>query len=461
VVGGERASVVVVVVASMPEPVEPTTLAGRQAGRQAQNTRHLPTPPPMQALKTAKRRVVQKAAEAMGSTQRTGLDATEFNVAVTEFKGMEADLKQILDHVRATKESTAKWTAGNVALSDSLAQFFETDDGASSLREASRELKRSTGHGHDVVQRSVAKHIEDSAIAPLTQLLNETFPGLKKRIADHNNLKTDYSSYVRRLEGLKEKPVDDPERMKFQQKHDKALAEYESVHRNLMNDLRELHNERHARVRRTLVTLMAAQAELQSQLAADLNRVLTNIDKGDVGLLRKDIADLISAGGPPQTAGTAAEGSSKSMLGVLGGLVGGGNRARGGSVEKSPKGSEDAKSPNAAVSSISPNNAKTASNNHVAGGRDDNGNGGGANPFGGDWTTASAPPPALDAAPRKIMAIALFDYNGLDDGDLSFLAGDVITVVEKIDEGWWRGKASRGGEGVFPSNFVKEQPTPP
>ncbi|TFK36792.1 hypothetical protein BDQ12DRAFT_633018 [Crucibulum laeve] len=53
-------------------------------------------------------------------------------------------------------------------------------------------------------------------------------------------------------------------------------------------------------------------------------------------------------------------------------------------------------------------------------------------------------------------AIALFDFQAVESGDLSFSKGDVITITRKSDsnDDWWTGKI-HGREGIFPANFVE------
>ncbi|GJE86500.1 SYLF-domain-containing protein [Phanerochaete sordida] len=53
-------------------------------------------------------------------------------------------------------------------------------------------------------------------------------------------------------------------------------------------------------------------------------------------------------------------------------------------------------------------------------------------------------------------AIALFDFNAVQSGDLSFKKGQVITVTEMSDntDTWWSGKVD-GRTGSFPANFVE------
>ncbi|KAG2023136.1 SH3 domain-containing protein [Coprinopsis cinerea AmutBmut pab1-1] len=53
-------------------------------------------------------------------------------------------------------------------------------------------------------------------------------------------------------------------------------------------------------------------------------------------------------------------------------------------------------------------------------------------------------------------AIALFDFDAVESGDLSFSKGDVITVTKMTDmvDDWWTGKLN-GRQGIFPANFVE------
>jgi len=53
-------------------------------------------------------------------------------------------------------------------------------------------------------------------------------------------------------------------------------------------------------------------------------------------------------------------------------------------------------------------------------------------------------------------AIALFDFNAVEPGDLSFSKGQVITVTEKssTSDTWWKGTIE-GRVGIFPANFVE------
>ncbi|XP_057665083.1 src substrate cortactin [Diorhabda carinulata] len=53
-----------------------------------------------------------------------------------------------------------------------------------------------------------------------------------------------------------------------------------------------------------------------------------------------------------------------------------------------------------------------------------------------------------------ITAIALYDYQAGADDEISFDPDDIITHIDKIDAGWWRGLC-KGKYGLFPANYVQ------
>lgn len=42
-----------------------------------------------------------------------------------------------------------------------------------------------------------------------------------------------------------------------------------------------------------------------------------------------------------------------------------------------------------------------------------------------------------------------------DDSEITFDPDDIITDIEQIDEGWWKGKGPDGQVGLFPANYVE------
>lgn len=53
-----------------------------------------------------------------------------------------------------------------------------------------------------------------------------------------------------------------------------------------------------------------------------------------------------------------------------------------------------------------------------------------------------------------LRARALYDYEASADDEISFDPNDIITHIEQIDEGWWRGLC-RNRYGLFPANYVQ------
>ena len=49
---------------------------------------------------------------------------------------------------------------------------------------------------------------------------------------------------------------------------------------------------------------------------------------------------------------------------------------------------------------------------------------------------------------------ALFEFEGEGDGELSFVRGDVISILEEVDADWTRGRLG-DKEGIFPKSFVE------
>lgn len=64
----------------------------------------------------------------------------------------------------------------------------------------------------------------------------------------------------------------------------------------------------------------------------------------------------------------------------------------------------------------------------------------------------SPPPPP----PRREWVTALYDFDGLNEGDLQFKEGDRIKVVRKTEStmDWWQGELN-GVAGSFPANYCR------
>jgi myosin-1 len=62
------------------------------------------------------------------------------------------------------------------------------------------------------------------------------------------------------------------------------------------------------------------------------------------------------------------------------------------------------------------------------------------------------PPPPPPGARKLVLCRALYDYSSNEADELSFKAGDGISIVAKGD-GWWTGSVG-GRKGLFPVNYT-------
>lgn len=65
----------------------------------------------------------------------------------------------------------------------------------------------------------------------------------------------------------------------------------------------------------------------------------------------------------------------------------------------------------------------------------------------------SLPTSSLEPTDSELY-VANYPYQSIEQGDLSFSAGDVITVLKKEGD-WWTGKL-KDAVGIFPSNYVQK-----
>ena len=102
----------------------------------------------------------------------------------------------------------------------------EFDDALANFEQLARDFRGSAKHGAATAVRDWKR-----------------WPIIKMHLAQHEALELDYSSYMRRLEALKDRPLDDYARIKVQIKLDKTRRDYEAQHEVVMADLRSLYGD--------------------------------------------------------------------------------------------------------------------------------------------------------------------------------------------------------------------------
>ncbi|KAI9253392.1 hypothetical protein BDA99DRAFT_540643 [Phascolomyces articulosus] len=80
------------------------------------------------------------------------------------------------------------------------------------------------------------------------------------------------------------------------------------------------------------------------------------------------------------------------------------------------------------------------------------------------FSNAASRKQSFSGASSNKLRKALYSFPGDRDEDLAFKAGDIITVLEEINEGWWLGEVrdQQGHKhcGIFPLNYTAELETP-
>jgi hypothetical protein len=53
-----------------------------------------------------------------------------------------------------------------------------------------------------------------------------------------------------------------------------------------------------------------------------------------------------------------------------------------------------------------------------------------------------------------IMGLVQYNYEKREDNEIDLTEGEYVTNIKIVDDDWWLGTNSKGGIGLFPSNYV-------
>eukprot|EP00731_Ephydatia_muelleri_P030665 Em0022g179a len=65
-------------------------------------------------------------------------------------------------------------------------------------------------------------------------------------------------------------------------------------------------------------------------------------------------------------------------------------------------------------------------------------------------------PPVAEPPKVTFEVMALYDYNGIEKGDLPLQKGQKLLVIDNSREYWWKARDANGREGFVPSNYVRK-----
>jgi len=76
-------------------------------------------------------------------------------------------------------------------------------------------------------------------------------------------------------------------------------------------------------------------------------------------------------------------------------------------------------------------------------------------------SNTSPPPKTPERSPAPppyglAQAEVLYNYSSNDEGDLNLVQGQRISILEYVNNDWWKGEDQAGQQGIFPSNYVRK-----
>ncbi|KAI8376334.1 uncharacterized protein BYT42DRAFT_383275 [Radiomyces spectabilis] len=310
-----------------------------------------------------------------------------------------------------------------------------------------------------------ANQVKDGYMATLERGLQEykEYLSLKKKLESR---RLDYDAKLSRLQkSKKEKP-------ELEQETQAAKIKYEEIEYDIIQKMAYLqeYEDEHFEA---LTQLLEAQYAYFSKSADLLNEVRSTWGQGvaSAPIARNMMHTVLSR-----------TSSSHSAIGGIGGIAPVGRSSRQGSMDdyfgqNNDVSSHGSRSPGS-LQQRRPSSRKPSSDSLSVGGppprripsrtslRSNHNNNDDLMSSGSRLTPPTIPRRQSQASiGTKKRRKAVYDFEGASSDELSFATGDIITVIDEVDEGWWLGEVDHGGatkrQGIFPVNYTEELVAPP
>jgi len=343
-------------------------------------------------------RTTQKIKVSLGKAEQT-IDIS-YNQEVERFRAHYKAVKKINRDSIKLLECFRDLSVAQSAVAEDFYNLYESKH---SLYNASLKTQ-DTIKFIDNARVQLDEQMRTDWIDPTSKYLGQ-FKDLKMRIATNDTRRVDMDRYQEDLRDLQKNAVSHKIPV-AETKYKLARANYNNLNNELMHDMPALFEDRDKFMDPCLATFVAATSEYYRQAAKtsiECVGIIAHIDRAAVHDHPRVTEPVESSAATHlQTAVSAEDG------------------------EASPTGIPRSSSHEAPSSSLS--SSSNAGPSHVP---------------------RSAPAKAATA-----QAKALFDFTATDVTELSFGAGDVLTIHSQVGD-WWEASNNSGGKGQVPKNYVQ------
>lgn len=390
--------------------------------------------------KKTRRRAKQKLLESTGACD--AVVDEEWKAIWDDFQRDITALKSFEKKLAAMKPIHRKWTKALQAEMEGFKDYFSSRECPEDLRKCSEASCQATDKLRRAVWPNVEEAYERGVLEPLRQIFEVELPLIKENERKRDNILTDVNSYRRKLQKLLSNEKADPERkLVVKAKLDKAVASFEALDLQLKTQLKKFHAERFERVRGFAQLAMFCQLDVFSRAANMLAVATDHLPHNARDAALQSLGHMHSTKGVRPGSKSISFNSDKKSFVDHSRTT---SSASTGTVDSNapPTPSVDAEDVEDLMNLTidTPKRSSVGSSSSEKNGSgdvdvDDGENG--------------------DDKECIEYVIADFDFTSDDDGDLPFIKGDRIGVLEK-GGGWWKG-VLKGNVGMFPANYTHKE----